>query len=233
MTPEAWLTAAVALAVLIALWKELSSPSLLIFSGVTVLLLAGVIDPGMAFAGFSNPAPITVAALFVVARAVSKTGALSQLNRVLFGQAGHTRRPLIRMLTPTIVTSGFIANTPLVAMLMPQVTAWARRRGSDVSRFLMPLSYGTILGGVLTVIGTSTNLVVDGQMRGTGLDPMGFFEIGLLGLPIAIGGLALIVAFSPNLLRDRRSTRRFEFCPCRARRVPPSIRTGSDSRGGR
>ncbi len=200
MSAEAWLTAAVVLTVLIALWREYASPSFLIFSGVGVLLLAEVITPEQALSGFSNPAPVTLAALFVVARAVSKTGAIDGLTHNLLGDKGHTRRPMLRLLAPTAFASGFIANTPLVAMLMPQVTAWANRRGSSPSRFLMPLSFGVILGGTLTLIGTSTNLVVAGRMQAEGLE-FDFFETTAIGLPIAVAGLVVLILLAPRMLR--------------------------------
>lgn len=205
MTPESWIVATVVLAVLVALWKEIASPSVITFTGVVILLVSGVIDSDEAFAGFSNSAPITVAALFVVASAVSKTGAIDSLTGYLLGNSGNTRRPMLRLLTPTIAVSGFVNNIPLVAMLMPRVTGWAKRRGLASSTFLMPLSFGAILGGMLTVIGTSTNLVVSGKMAESGLGPMSFFETGLVGLPIAIGGLLIIVALGPKVLSSRKS----------------------------
>lgn len=206
MTPDAWITLAVVAAILIGLAREVAPPSVLIFVGVVVLLISGVVDASEAFAGFSNPAPFTVAALFVVARAVSKTGAIRPLTRSMMGDVGHTRRPMLRMLFPTALSSGFLNNTPLVAMLIPEVTAWARRRGSDVSKFLLPLSYGAILGGLVTLIGTSTNLVIAGQMGEVGLEPFSFFELGAVGLPIAIVGIVILVAISPRLLASKQSS---------------------------
>lgn len=201
MTVDAWLTVLVVVLILVGLIFEVASPAVLVFSGVVVLLLLGVLDAEGALSGFSNPAPFTVGALFVVARAVSKTGAIRPFTQSLMGSTGVVRRPLLRMLVPTTIASGFMNNIPLVAMMIPEISAWARKRGSDVSRFLLPLSYGAIFGGLLTVIGTSTNLVVAGQMSGAGLEPFGFFEVGLVGLPIAIVGIPLIVAVSPRVLR--------------------------------
>ena len=205
MTAEGWLTAAVVVLILIGLIAEAAPPSVLVFSGVVVLLLAGVIDASQAFSGFSNPAPFTVGALFVVARAVSKTGAIRPLTRWVAGDSGDTRRPMLRTLLPTTLSSGFLNNIPLVAILIPELSAWARRRGSDVSKFLLPLSYAAILGGLLTLIGTSTNLVVAGQMEDFGLEPFSFFELGRVGLPIALLGLFTIVALSPRLIPSRRA----------------------------
>jgi di/tricarboxylate transporter len=205
MTPDAWLTGLVVVLILAGLVASVASPSVLAFSGVVVLLLLGVIDASEALSGFSNPAPFTVGALFVVARAISKTGAIRPFTQSLMGQTGHTRRPMLRMLAPTTVASAFMNNIPLVAMMIPEVTSWARKRGSDASRFLLPLSYGAIFGGTLTLIGTSTNLVVAGQMEDFGLEPFSFFELGRIGLPIAVIGVVTLVAFSPRLLERVRS----------------------------
>jgi di/tricarboxylate transporter len=206
LTPDAWLTAAIVLGVLAGLWFQFTTPSFLVFTAVVILLAAGVIDAEQAFSGFSNPAPITVAALFVLAEAVSKTGAIEPVVHAVMGDKGSIRRPLLRLSTSTVATSGFLANTPLVAMMIPQVTRWAKRRGADVSQFLMPLSFAAILGGTLTIIGTSTNLVVDGAMKELGLPQMGFFEIGVVGLPVAILGIGVIVLMAPRVLKGRRST---------------------------
>ena len=205
MTGEAWLTAAVVLLILIGLVVEIASPAVLTFSGVVVLLLTGVLIPEQALSGFSNPAPFTVGALFVVARAIAKTGAIRPLTQRLMGNKGSVRRPLGRLLMPVALASSLMNNIPLVAMMIPEVTAWARRRGSDVSRFLLPLSYGAIFGGILTLIGTSTNLVVSGQMEDTGLEPLGFFELGVIGLPIAVVGIFTLVAIAPRALASTRS----------------------------
>ncbi len=207
MTFEAWIVALLVVVILIGLWREIASPSLLVFGGVVFLLSVGIISSTEAFSGFSNPAPITVAALFVVARAVSKTGALDPITKYLLGNTGDTRRPMLRMLSSTMSISGFVNNIPLVAMLVPQVSSWAKRRGVDSSTFLMPLSYGAILGGMLTVIGTSTNLVVSGQMIESGLEPLSFFETGLVGLPIALIGMVITIMIAPKVLGTRKSAR--------------------------
>ena len=205
MTAEAWLTAAVVIAILAGLVFDLASPSVLVFTGVVVLLFAGVIDTSQALAGFSNPAPFTVGALFVLARAVAKTGAIRPYTQRLLGETGHTRRPMLRLLIPSATLSGILNNIPLVAMMIPEVTTWARRRGSDVAKFLLPLAYAASLGGMMTLIGTSTNLVVAGQMSDAGLEPFAFFELGAIGLPIAVLGLLVLVAFSPRILAGRTS----------------------------
>lgn len=205
MSLEAWFTVVIVVAILVGLIAGVASPSVLAFSGVVVLLLLGVLDGTQALSGFSNPAPFTVGALFVVARAISKTGAIRPLTQSIMGEEGHTRRPMLRLLGPVTLTSAFMNNIPLVAMMIPEISSWGRRRAADAARFLLPLSYAAIFGGILTLIGTSTNLVVAGQMEEFGLQPLEFFEIGRVGLPIALGGLIVLVLVSPRLLSRVRS----------------------------
>lgn len=207
MNSDEWVTLIVVGLVLYALVRDSTSPVVAVFGGNVVLLVLGVIDVNESLSGFSNSGPITVAALYVLAAGVDKTGALSPLMQSTLGEGRHIRRLLARLLAPVALVSGFLNNTPLVAMLAPQVTAWTERRGLSPSKFLMPLSFATILGGVTTVIGTSTNLIVSGQMRAAGLEEMRFFEIGWVGVPVAVLGTATIVLLTPWVLPDRRSPR--------------------------
>lgn len=193
--------------VLVGLIRDVTTPATVVLAGTVTLHVVGVIDVDQALAGFSNPGPITVAALYVLAAAVEKTGALRPIIDRTLGERGKLRRPLLRLLAPTIGYSAFLNNTPVVAMLAPQAISWADRRGISPSKLLMPLSFGAIVGGLITVIGTSTNLVVSGQMLESGLDPIGFFEIGKVGAPIALVSLLIMVAIGPKVLPSRRSAR--------------------------
>jgi di/tricarboxylate transporter len=204
---EAWLTLAVVVLTVIALARDLVAPAVAVLGATILLMFAGIIDSAQAFAGFSNPAPITVAALYVVARAVEKTGALQPLIAATLGERGNGRLGLARLILPTAGASAFLNNTPIVAMLAPQVADWADRRGVPASWFLMPLSFAAILGGTITVIGTSTNLVVSGLLEASGQAPIGMFEITRVGLPVTLVGLLLIVLLAPLLLPDRRTAR--------------------------
>ena len=207
MTWEAWLTLAVLVGTLVFLAREVMPPSVTVLSAGVVLLVAGVLTPEQAFSGFSNPAPITVAALFVLARAVDKTGALQPLVAGTLGRGRSARGALTRVLFPTAAASAFLNNTPIVAMLVPQVSDWAQRHGLSPSRFLMPISYAAILGGVVTAIGTSTNLVVSGLLEANGLEPLGMFELSRIGLPLAVAGVILLILLAPVLLTERRPAR--------------------------
>ncbi|MGC1208203.1 MAG: SLC13 family permease [Ornithinimicrobium sp.] len=205
MSVDAWITLLVIIAVLVVLARGSVAPAVVTFGGATAVLVAGVIPAEDAFSGFSNSAPITVAALYVVAAAIEKTGALTPMMQGTLGDRGCYRLPMLRTLVPTAGASAFLNNTPIVAMLIPQVMTWADRRRLSASKLLMPVSFAAVLGGLMTVIGTSTNLVVSGQMPALGLEPIGFFEIGKLGLPIALIGVAVIILIAPAVLPGRRS----------------------------
>jgi di/tricarboxylate transporter len=201
MSLDLWITVIVLAVTLGMLVWGRYPPSVIVFGATFMLLLTGVIDADQAFSGFSNTAPITVAALYVVAAAAQRTGLLSAVVASTLGRGG--RGSSIRLLVPTAAASGFVNNTPLVAVLMPDVQAWARSRGVSASKYLLPLSYAAILGGVLTVIGTSTNLVVSGLLQETGADPIGIFEITKIGLPVAVVGMLVMLLVVPRLLPDR------------------------------
>ncbi|MCL1597985.1 MAG: SLC13 family permease, partial [Actinomycetia bacterium] len=174
---------------------------------MVAVLVPGIVTPAQAFAGFSNPAPITIAALYIVARAVEKTGVLSPVVGWMLGGRDDERATLARVTVPTTVMSGFLNNTPIVAMLIPQLEAWSRAHDRSVSRYLMPLSFAAILGGAVTLMGTATNIVASGLLEAIGEEPLGFFEITWVGLPIAVVALVALIVLSPIVLPDRRSAR--------------------------
>ncbi|HXE58781.1 MAG TPA: SLC13 family permease [Gemmatimonadales bacterium] len=205
---QAWFTLAVVLLTLVLLARETYAPSSIMMGATITLLLAGIVTPTEAFAGFGNPAPITVAALYILARAVEKTGLMQPLLGILLGRSRDGRGSLARLLPASAAASAFLNNTPLVAMLIPPITDWAERSGRSPSRYLLPLSYAVILGGVITVMGTSTNLVVSGLLEARGVAPMGLFEITPIGLPVALVGVAVLVLVTPYLLVERRPARR-------------------------
>ena len=205
---QAWLTVAVVAAMFVAMVRGLMDPAVAIVSAVVVLMIAGVIDERQAFAGFANPAPITVAALYVLARAVEDTGALRPLVRAALSSGAGQRGGLLRLCFPSAAASAVLNNTPIVAMLISPVSEWAESRGISPSRFLMPLSFAVILGGVVTTIGTSTNLVVSGLLQQSGAEPFGMFEISHVGLPMALCGIVLVAIMAPLVLPDRQSPRR-------------------------
>jgi di/tricarboxylate transporter len=182
--------------------REIVPPALAVLGAVVVLLLAGVIDGEQALSGFSNEAPYVVGALLILARAVDISGLLEPVVSRLFGKATGTAL-LARLLYPVTLFSGFLNNTTLVAMSVSPVIELSTRRKLPVSRFLIPVSYAAVLGGVITAIGTSTNLTVIGLMRESGIEPIGLFELAPIGLPIALAGTTAMVLLAGKLLPDR------------------------------
>ncbi len=207
MSGEAWLTLGVVAVAVLVLTRDYMAPAITFASAVVVLMVTGVVTPEHAFQGFSNPAPITVAALYVLARAVEKSGALQPLVQATLGKGRTLRGALARLTIPVAASSAFLNNTPIIAMLSPQVGEWADSRGDSPSRYLMPLSFAAILGGMTTLIGTSTNIVVSGLLQAEGYEPFTMFELTRIALPVALVGLAITVVFSPNLLPDRMPPR--------------------------
>jgi di/tricarboxylate transporter len=207
VTGDALLTVVVVVSMVVLLARDVVRPSVALLGANVILLLFGVVSHDEAFGGFSNAAPFTIAALYVIARAVEKTGAVQPLIEVALKNHAKGRMALARLLAPVAASSAFLNNTPIVAMLAPAVTEWAERRGRSASQFLMPLSFATILGGTATLIGTSTNLVVAGMMTQAGMQPIGMFEISLVGVPVAIVGVIIIVIWAPLVLPMRKPAR--------------------------
>ncbi len=203
---------------LIALLSRAVSPAQGVVGALLALFLLHVIDAETAFGGFSNPAPITIAALYVVAAGVERTGALLPALRVVLGSRS-LRAALGRLCGSVGVLSAVVANSPLVAMLISPVRSWADGRRIPDSKLLIPLSYATIIGGNITLIGTSTTIVASGLLTQSGLDPYGFWEPARLGLPFAIVGMAVLVVLAPRLMPDRT---RLEF----------DVAAGRDGAGG-
>jgi di/tricarboxylate transporter len=206
MSWEAIFCLGLVVVVFVALVRNLA-PTDLLFVGATALLaVIGIISPEDAFAGFSNAGMLTVAALFVVAAGLRETGILDFVGHHLLGGARSERGVLGRLAAVVIPLSAFLNNTPIVAMFIPIVLDWCRRNRIAPSKLLIPLSYLTILGGTCTLIGTSTNLVVNGLMIDHKLAAMGLFEIGKIGLPYAVIGVVYLLLLAPRLLPERKET---------------------------
>ena len=175
-----------------------------LFMGAVVLLAAlGVIKPEEAFAGFANAGMLVVAALFVVAASLSETGVMDDLGDRLLGRIETEGKALFLMAVVLIPSALVLNNTPKVALLVPVLIAWCRKRRISPSRLLMPLSFLSILGGGCSLIGTSTNLVVQGLLVKSGMTPMGFLEIGWVGLPCALVGTAYMLTVGRRLMPNR------------------------------
>ncbi len=189
-----------------ALAKELLRPGMILFSALIILMALGMISTKETLSGFSNTAMITVLVLFIVSEGISHTGALRYLARIALPKK---RKPIhwlyLQIMIPVSLVSAFLNNTPVVVIFAPIIKNWAERLQLPASKFLIPLSYATILGGMCTLIGTSTNLVVHGLMLDNGYDGFNMFELGKVGLPIAIIGLIYIAIFGGLLLPGKRA----------------------------
>lgn len=167
------------------------------------LTLLTVVEPADALSGFSNEQLHTVALLFVVAAALRASGSLRILTSRFLQPTAGPRTAVLRLTVPVALLSSVLNNTPIVAMLIPEVRDWGRRIGISSSRLLIPLSYAAIVGSLITVIGTSTNLVVNGLVTASGRQPVGFLEIGWVGLPLTVAALGFLTISARWLLPDR------------------------------
>ena len=188
-----------------ALIADRQKPGLILFTCVVMMLCAGILQPKECLEGFSNKGMITVALLFLVSEGVRRSGLLEQVILALLPNKRTTVQSANARLLPTIAAlSAFLNNTPVVVIFAPIIKNWARKVGLSHTKFLIPLSYATILGGICTLIGTSTNLVVDGLIQESGREGMGMFEIGKIGIIICLAGLLYLIFYSHHLLPDCR-----------------------------
>jgi di/tricarboxylate transporter len=204
MSLDAWFTLLVIGGIFVGLFRNWAAPDALFVTAVVLLATVGIITPAEAFAGFANEGMLTVAFLFVVAAAMRETGFLDLLGHRVLGKATSERGLLGRLAVVVLPMSAFLNNTPIVAMFVPVVLSWSRRHRISPSRLLIPLSFMTILGGTCTLIGTSTNLVINGLMLSNGMEGMHLFEIAAVGVPYAIFGLFYLFTFGRRLLPDRK-----------------------------
>jgi di/tricarboxylate transporter len=214
MVPEQFAPWVVALVVAAAVFAMIlgAAADVAMLGALLVLAILGLVTASQAVSGFSNEGMLTVAVLYVVVAGLQSTGAIRRLTSALTKPVAGERRALLRLCIPVALTSAFLNNTPIVAVMIPVVTDWAKRLRMAPSRLLMPLSFATILGGTITLIGTSTNLVVYGLVERTlrdgggpeDLESLGFFDFAWIGVPVAIVGIAYIVLVGPLLLPKRQ-----------------------------
>jgi len=208
---ESWLTLAVLVGALSTLVLTRYAADVILGAGVVILLVFGVLTPGEAVHGLANTGTATVAVLFVVAHGLYRSGVVSWLTEKLLGRPKRRGMAQLRLMLPVSFLSSVMNNTPVVAMMIPAVTQWAKRLGVSISQLMIPLSYSAIVGGLCTTVGTSTNLVVNEMLLelGTG-EQLQLFELAWVGIPAVFVTIVFILIFSRMLLpSDKRKPRRF------------------------
>ena len=200
MTLEMLFVLVMIIIMLMLLLFEVIRADFVVFLFLVIFLMTNMISTEDALSGFSNEGLMTILLLFIVASAIEKHGVIEGVIYKLLGDNTSPRMALLKLLPPVGVSSGFLNNTPIVLALTPVIKDWALKRGFSPSKFLIPLSYITIIGGTLTLIGTSTNLIIHGLLISDGKEGYSFFQLAPVGIFILIVGLIYLVTIGYKLL---------------------------------
>ncbi|MFD0894148.1 SLC13 family permease [Luteolibacter ambystomatis] len=206
MTLEIALTLTVIAVTLVAFIREWAAPDVIALTVLCAVVALGLVDANKMTDVFRNEAPLTIAALFIIGGALEKSGAVDHIGRVLRDKLpNNTRMAMLAFSLLTAFFSAWMNNTAIVAILLPVALGLARSKDIPASRLLMPLSYSSILGGCCTLIGTSTNLLVNGTLKDLHMEPMSMFQLAPVGIPLTIAGIGYLAIFGPKLIPARTS----------------------------
>ncbi|MCG6942023.1 MAG: SLC13 family permease [Thiohalocapsa sp.] len=201
---QGWLSIALVVFCFVLFARTRIAPDIVTSGALTLLLVTGVLSVDEALAGFANPGVITVAVLYVVVTGLTETGAVGWIGQSLLGHPRNETNARLRLMLPVAGISAFLNNTPVVAIFIPAVLDWAKRHRLSLSGLLIPLSYASIAGGTCTLIGTSTNLVVDGMYTArTGRDGLALLELAWIGVPVVLTVIVYLTLFGRRLLPAR------------------------------
>ncbi len=197
---------ALVILVFAAFIMERFPPDVVALSGLAALLAVGILDTSDFLGLFSNSAPITIACMFVLSGSLERTGVIDAMGKAVSRLARYSiATALTVVMLIVMIMSAFINNTPVVVVLTPVIISLARRFEIAPSRLLIPLSYAAIFGGTCTLLGTSTNLLVDGVASQHGIEPFSLFEIAVPGMILGLAGMIYMSIFGRHLLPDRET----------------------------
>ena len=205
MSIEAWTTVAIVVLCFSLMASNRVAPDVAMMAGLTLLLFTGILSPAEAFVGLANEGVITVAVLYVVVTGLRETGGVDLLVHAVLGRPTSITNAQTRLMAPVATMSAFLNNTPVVALFIPAVNDWAKKNSLSVSKLMIPLSYASIIGGTCSLIGTSTNLIVNGLLISeTNTTGIGMFDLAWVGIPLTIVTFVFILLTHKWLLVERK-----------------------------
>lgn len=227
LTPSVILILIAIVFLLSALYLEWFRPTVTFFIAILILVIGGVLTPAEALHGFGNEQLAVIIILLIISDIFRKSSVIDVLFNKLFGKSNSLSRFRFSMMLVVASFSAFFNNTPLVAMMMPYVNRWSNQKKVSASKLLIPLSYAAILGGCVTLIGTSTNLIVNGMAVDNGFEPLGIFEFSAVGLPMLILGVLYLSIFGNKLLPTKKTTADKDFEQSREFFIETQVKDGS------
>jgi di/tricarboxylate transporter len=204
MTPDIALVLGILVAAIVLFVGEWLRPDLVALLVLLALVFTGLVNPDEGLSGFANPAVVTIWAVFILSAGLTRTGVSAWLGRQVLSLAGGTEgRLLAALMGVSAALSAFMNNIGVAAMFLPVTTDIARRSRRPVARLLLPMAYACLMGGMLTLIGTSSNLVVNGYLRPAGLEPLGLFDFAPVGSVILASAMGYMLLVGRRLLPER------------------------------